>query len=73
MITSFSLYRHTRSFASGVRFYAESFRVPGRPHTTASPRSAPTGVGVFPKELALMPRALMERAANLTGGTPWRS
>jgi pimeloyl-ACP methyl ester carboxylesterase len=66
LITSFALYWLTRSFASAVRYYAESFRMPWTPvHDRQPTLQAPTGIAVFPKEIVLAPRRLAEKYANL--------
>lgn len=66
LITSFALYWLTGSFASAIRYYAESFRTPWTPaHDRTPTLQAPTGIAVFPGEILLVPRALAERHANL--------
>jgi pimeloyl-ACP methyl ester carboxylesterase len=66
LVTSFSLYWLTGTFAGSVRYYAESFAVPWVPsHRRRPTLQAPTGIAVFPYELAHVPRAVAEREANL--------
>jgi len=66
LLTSFSLYWFTRSFATAVRYYAESFRTPWVPTHSGTPTlRAPTGIAVFPKEIVLAPRRLASQYANL--------
>jgi pimeloyl-ACP methyl ester carboxylesterase len=66
LITSFALYWLTGSFASAIRYYAESFRTPWAPiHDRQPVLQAPTGIAVFPGEILLVPRAFAERYANL--------
>jgi pimeloyl-ACP methyl ester carboxylesterase len=66
LLTSFSLYWLTNSFASAARLYAESFRRPWAPRHDRTPAlQAPTGIAVFPKEIVLAPRRLAEQHTNL--------
>jgi pimeloyl-ACP methyl ester carboxylesterase len=66
LLTGFSLYWLTGSFGSSVRFYADSFSMPWTPsHDRRPTLEAPTGIAVFPRELAHVPRAVAERESNL--------
>jgi pimeloyl-ACP methyl ester carboxylesterase len=66
LITSFCLYWLTGTFGGSVRYYADSFAVPWVPaHDRQPTLEAPTGIAVFPRELAHVPRAFAERASNL--------
>ena len=71
LLTNVSLYWHTQSIASSMQLYAEQFRagaVAADNYMQAGgpPRiEAPTGIGVYPEEVALLPRKVCERAANL--------
>jgi pimeloyl-ACP methyl ester carboxylesterase len=78
LLTTVSLYWFTQSIGPSMRLYAETWpaglRTPlerlGRPGGVgATPRpepiTAPTGIGVFLGELALLPRAVVEEVANL--------
>jgi hypothetical protein len=59
-----------RTVGGSVRFYAESFRVALAPvHDRTPTLQAPTGIAVFPRELAHVPRAVAERHANLAHWT----
>jgi pimeloyl-ACP methyl ester carboxylesterase len=70
LVTSFSLYWLTGTFAGSVRFYADSFATPWtRSHDRRPTLQAPTGIAVFPYELAHVPRAVAEREANLVHWT----
>jgi len=70
LLTSFSLYWLTGTFAGSVRYYADSFRAPWRPDHPRSPTlEAPTGIAVFPYELSHVPRAVADRHANLVRWT----
>jgi pimeloyl-ACP methyl ester carboxylesterase len=67
LLTSFSLYWLTRTLASALRAYPESFRLPWTPEHDGQPvMAAPTGIAQFPKELAMVPRHICEKYANLT-------
>jgi pimeloyl-ACP methyl ester carboxylesterase len=70
LITSFALYWLTGTVGAGLRFYADSFRVPWQPsHDRRPTLQAPTGIAVFPRELTHVPRALAEQEANLVHWT----
>jgi pimeloyl-ACP methyl ester carboxylesterase len=70
LLTSFSLYWLTNSFGSAIRMYSSSFRAPWTPvHDRTPALQAPVGIGVFPKELALLPRRAAEQHANLVHWT----
>ena len=66
LCTLASLYWFNTSFASSIRLYAEEF---GRPPLLAHGRDriieAPTGFGIFPKELLFLPRSVAERHTDL--------
>jgi pimeloyl-ACP methyl ester carboxylesterase len=66
LCTLASLYWFNTSMASSIRLYAEQF---GRPPRLAHDREriieAPTGFGIFPKELMFVPRAVAERHTDL--------
>lgn len=66
LCTLSSLYWFNTSMASSMRLYAEQFSKP--PHTAHDREKiieAPTGFGLFPKELMFVPRATAERHTNL--------
>ncbi len=68
LLTTVSLYWHTQTIASSMLIYAESLRGGGaNVHSTRPPSriDVPTGIGVFPYDLALYPRSACERVANL--------
>ena len=70
LVTSFSLYWLTNSFASALRTYPESFRAPWQPEHDRTPvMPAPTGIAQFPKELAVVPPEVCARYANLVHHT----
>ena len=66
LCTLSSIYWFNTSIASSLRLYFEQF---GRPPRLAHDRvpviEAPTGYGVFPKELLFIPRQLAESHTNL--------
>jgi pimeloyl-ACP methyl ester carboxylesterase len=78
LCTLASVYWLTNTIASSLRLYKEQYgggvRATGMPAATGWPLlrpdvpsiPVPTGVAVAPKEVALMPRAAVERRANLT-------
>ena len=71
LITNVSLYWFTQTIASSMQLYAEQFRAGSRTsdnYTGAQLPArieAPTGIGVYPAEVSLMPRHLCEKAANV--------
>jgi hypothetical protein len=71
LLTTVSLYWFTQSIGSSMQLYAEQFRAGSRAadnYTVAQGPArieAPTGIGVYPEEVALLPRSLCEKAANL--------
>jgi pimeloyl-ACP methyl ester carboxylesterase len=66
LLTAFSLYWLTNTFAGSVRFYQYSFAEPWSPSHGRKPTlEAPLGMAVFPHELLHVPRALAEQEANL--------
>lgn len=70
LLLTTTLYWLSDSFASSVRFYADSFRRPWTPrHGDNPPLQAPTGIAVFPKELRKVTREVAARHANLVHWT----
>lgn len=71
LLTNVCLYWFTQSIASSMQLYAEEFRagaIAGDNFLGSGPPArieAPTGIGVYPEEIALLPRKLCEQAANL--------
>jgi pimeloyl-ACP methyl ester carboxylesterase len=71
LLTTVSLYWFTQSIGSSMQLYAEQFRAGARAEDNYSSAQgparieAPTGIGVYPAEVALLPRKVCERAANL--------
>jgi len=70
LLLTATLYWLSKSFASSVRSYADSFKRPWSPRHDARPTlQAPTGIALFPKELRRVPRALAAQHANLVHWT----
>ena len=66
LCTLASLYWFNTSFASSIRLYAEQFGKPPRlAHDRMPTIEAPTGFGVFPKELMFLPRSVAETHTDL--------
>lgn len=71
LLTNVSIYWLTQSISSSMQLYAEQFRAGSKAADNYSgaqipPRiEAPTGIGVYPEEVALLPRKICESAANL--------
>ena len=66
LCTLASIYWFNSSFASSIRIYAEQFSKPmGVVHDRMPVIEAPTGFGVFPKELLFIPRSVAETHTNL--------
>ena len=70
LLLATTLYWFGDSFASSVRFYANSFKRPWTPRFNGQPTlRAPTGIAEFPKELRKVPQALAREHANLVHWT----
>lgn len=66
LCTLASLYWFNTSFASSIRLYAEQFSKPPRlAHERTPVIEAPTGFGIFPKELLFLPRSVAESHTDL--------
>jgi pimeloyl-ACP methyl ester carboxylesterase len=67
LCTLASLYWFNNSFASSIRIYAEQFagRAPQLAHDRVPIIEAPTGFGVFAKELMFLPRSMAEANTDL--------
>ena len=74
LLTTLSIYWHTQTFGTSARYYYECVNNPWRPAHTRSPVvEAPTGIGVFPDEVVLLPRSWAERYYNLKHWTEMKS
>ena len=67
LCTLASIYWFNCSMATSLRLYFETFGGgwPPRAHDRTPVIEAPTGYGVFPKDLAFLPRKLVEETTNL--------
>jgi pimeloyl-ACP methyl ester carboxylesterase len=66
LCTAFTLYWVTESFGTSARYYYEARHHPWQPSHDRQPVvEAPTGVAVFPGEIAMMPRQWAERYCDL--------
>jgi pimeloyl-ACP methyl ester carboxylesterase len=67
LCTTASIYWLTGTISTSLRLYAEHFRGgPPKPlHDRTRAIDVPTGFGIFPKELLLLPRAIAEEKTNL--------
>lgn len=66
LLLATTLYWLSDTFASSVRFYADSFGRPWTPRHNRQPTlQAPTGIAVFPRELRQVSRELAAQHANL--------
>lgn len=71
LLTNVMIYWVTQSIASSMQLYAEQYRagsVSESNYSEARPPArieAATGIGVYPEEVALLPRKVCEQAANL--------
>lgn len=67
LLTTISLYWLTETIGSSLRIYADTFGRGLHIHSSIPPGriEVPTGIGVFPHDLALIPRRACERAVNL--------
>ncbi len=66
LLTTMMIYWVSESFVTSVRYYYEARHHLWTPsHSRAPVVEAPTGIAIFPRELALMPRSWAERYYNL--------
>ncbi|MDA3038320.1 MAG: epoxide hydrolase [Actinomycetota bacterium] len=66
LCTLASLYWFHSAFASSIRLYIEQFRGPqALAHDRSPIIEAPTGFGIFPKELMFLPRSVAEQHTDL--------
>jgi len=70
LLTTVMLYWATESYGTSARYYYECTHNPWRPSHARQPVvEAETGVGLFLKEVALLPRRWAERYYNLKSWT----
>jgi pimeloyl-ACP methyl ester carboxylesterase len=71
LLTHIMIYWATESFVTSVRYYYEAREHPWKPlHDRTPVVEAPTGIGVFPRELLIPPRQWAEKYFNLKRWTP---
>ncbi len=74
LLTHIMLYWVTECFVTSVRYYYEAREHPWGPIHARTPLvEAPTGIGVFPRELLIPPRKWADRYFNLQQWTPMTS
>ncbi|HTT75466.1 MAG TPA: epoxide hydrolase [Candidatus Binataceae bacterium] len=74
LLTHIMLYWVTECFVTSVRYYYEARNHPWKPvHDRMPVVEAPTGIGVFPRELLIPPRQWAEKYFNLQRWTPMAS
>ncbi|MBX9606986.1 MAG: epoxide hydrolase [Gammaproteobacteria bacterium] len=74
LCTTLTIYWATQTFGTSARYYYECVNNPWRPSHDRSPVvEAPTGVGVFPNEVVLLPRRWAEQYYNLQHWTEMQS
>ena len=70
LLTTMMLYWVTQSYGTSARYYYECVHNPWKPSHNRTPVvEAPTGIGLFVKDVVLMPRKWAERYYNLTHWT----
>ena len=66
LCTNASIYWLTRTIGTSIRLYRDHYSHGWNPHHDGYPIvAAPTGFGVYPKDVLFVPRALAEKATNL--------
>jgi len=65
LLTGVSIYWFTQTAGTAARFYHETYTIPFVPRHDGLVMGAPTAVGVFPKDLCLLPRTTVAKHANL--------
>lgn len=70
LCTTASIYWLTRTIGTSIRLYRDHYSHGWKPRDHGSPIvKAPTGIGVYPKDVVFVPRALAETATNLVRWT----
>ncbi len=70
LCTTASIYWLTRTIGTSLRLYRDHYNHGWRPRHGRLPIvEAPTGISVYPKDVAFVPRAVAEAATNLTRWT----
>ena len=66
LLTTLSIYWHTETIGTSLRFYWENAQPFWQPaHDRKPPIGVPTGIAVFPQELVLVPRKTALRGSHL--------
>ena len=66
LLTTVCIYWFTQTYGTSARYYYECVHNPWTPsHRTMPIVEAPTGIGVFPNEVIMMPRSWAEKYYNL--------
>ena len=66
LLTTLSVYWHTRTIGTSLRFYWENAQPFWKPsHDGRPPIGVPTGIAVFPEDLVIVPRKTAERGSRL--------
>ena len=74
LLTTVTIYWMTQSYGTSARYYYECLHNPWQPSHDRKPVvEAPTGIGVFLKEVIMMPRQWAERYYNLQRWTVMKS
>ena len=70
LCTTASIYWLTRTIGTSIRLYRDHYSHGWKPHHDRTPIvEAPTGFGVYPKDVVFVPAPLAERATNLVRWT----
>ena len=74
LATTLTIYWTTQSYGTSARYYYECVNNPWRPSHDRQPVvEAPTGIGVFPREVVMLPRRWAENYYNLKHWTEMKS
>ena len=74
LATTLTIYWTTQSYGTSARYYYECVNNPWRPSHDRQPVvEAPTGIGVFPREVVMLPRRWAEKYYNLKHWTEMKS
>ena len=74
LATTLTIYWTTQSFGNSARYYYECAHNPWRASHARQPLvEAPTGIGVFPHEVVMLPRSWAERYYNLKHWTQMKT
>jgi pimeloyl-ACP methyl ester carboxylesterase len=66
LCTTASIYWFNKSLGTSFRYYVEHYRAPWVPiHNRRPAIPVPTGIGISPKDVVMIPRAVMEEHCNV--------